>query len=238
MADLRQIIIIHLQAQEADPKLVGDWMLINGGFYTFATLMEWIEAELKAKYADKEPTTFPTARTTAYNRYLAAVGVGEISLPATGDAATITSLVDDFKATKANVGNVAAKDRAITVTGLTYYVGAVSYYKIMIKHDDTSAVTNELGEFGVVRNSVYDINVKKFNNPGYPAIPDRTKERRMRVTKAGCLLKLYLILGLGILKRKLCNSELVIEIDFSNKSCGRNSPTTLLPIFSKLPKTF
>lgn len=41
----------------------------------------------------------------------------------------------------------------------------------MIKHDDTSAVTNELGEFGVVRNSVYDINVKKFNNPGYPAIP-------------------------------------------------------------------
>ena len=104
-------------AQEADPKLVGDWMLINGGFYTFATLMEWIEAELKAKYA-------------------------------------------------------AAKDRAITVTGLTYYVGAVSYYKIMIKHDDTSAVTNELGEFGVVRNSVYDINVKKFNNPGYPAIPD------------------------------------------------------------------
>jgi len=159
-------------AQEADPKLVGDWMLINGGFYTFATLMEWIEAELKAKYADKEPTTFPTARTTAYNRYLAAVGVGEISLPATADAAAITSLVDDFKATKANVGNVAAKDRAITVTGLTYYVGAVSYYKIMIKHDDTSAVTNELGEFGVVRNSVYDINVKKFNNPGYPAIPD------------------------------------------------------------------
>lgn len=42
----------------------------------------------------------------------------------------------------------------------------------MIKHDDTSAVTNELGEFGVCRNSVYDINVKKFNNPGYPAIPD------------------------------------------------------------------
>ena len=42
----------------------------------------------------------------------------------------------------------------------------------MIKHDDTSAATNELGEFGVVRNSVYDINVKKFNNPGYPAIPD------------------------------------------------------------------
>ncbi len=160
------------KVQEADPKLAGDWMLINGGFYTFATLMEWIEAELNAKYADGEPTTYPTVRTTAYNRYLAAVGVGAIDLPATADATAITDLVDAFKATKAAVANVAAKDRAITVTGLTYYVDAVSYYKIMIKHDDTSAATNELGEFGVVRNSVYDINVKKFNNPGYPAIPD------------------------------------------------------------------
>ena len=158
--------------QETDPALAGDWMLINGGFYTFATLMEWIEAELKAKYADGEPATFPTARTTAYNRYLVAVGVGAIGLPPTADATAITALVDDFKNTKALVAAIAAKDRAKTVTGLTYYVGAVSYYKIMIKHDDTSAATNKLGEFGVVRNSVYDINVKKFNNPGYPAIPD------------------------------------------------------------------
>lgn len=158
--------------QEADPALAGDWMLINGGFYTFATLMEWIEAELNAKYADGEPATFPTARTTAYNRYLAAVGVSAINLPSSANAAAITALVDDFKATKALVAAIAAKDRAKTVTGLTYYVGAVSYYKIMIKHDDNNLVTNMLGEFGVVRNSVYDINVKKFNNPGYPAIPD------------------------------------------------------------------
>ena len=41
----------------------------------------------------------------------------------------------------------------------------------MIKHDDTSLATNELGEFGVVRNSVYDISVTKFNDPGYPTIP-------------------------------------------------------------------
>lgn len=158
--------------QETDPALAGDWMLISGGFYTFATLMEWIEAELNAKYGDGEPATFPTARTTAYNRYLDAVGVGAIALPPTADAAAITALVNDFKDTKALVAAIAAKDRAKTVTGLTYYVGAVSYYKIMIKHDDTNTATNELGEFGVVRNSVYDINVKKFNNPGYPAIPD------------------------------------------------------------------
>ena len=41
----------------------------------------------------------------------------------------------------------------------------------MIKHDDSDAANNKLGEFGVVRNSVYDIIVTKFNNPGYPTIP-------------------------------------------------------------------
>ena len=42
----------------------------------------------------------------------------------------------------------------------------------MIKHDDSDKAMNEFGEFGVVRNSVYDINIKGFNNPGYPTIPD------------------------------------------------------------------
>ena len=53
-----------------------------------------------------------------------------------------------------------------------YYDGGVSYYKIMIKHDDSDKAMNEFGEFGVVCNSVYDINIKGFNNPGYPTIPD------------------------------------------------------------------
>lgn len=158
--------------QETTTGLVGDWMLINGGFYTPTTLMEWIAAELTAKYTDNEPATFPTARTTAYNRYLAAIGVGAVALPATADATALAALIQDFEDTITDLANTPAKDRAISVTGLTYYVDAVSYYKIMIKHDDTNAATNELGEFGVVRNSVYDINVKAFNNPGYPAIPD------------------------------------------------------------------
>ena len=42
----------------------------------------------------------------------------------------------------------------------------------MIKHDDSPTIMNKLGEFGVVRNSVYDITVNKINNPGYPIIPD------------------------------------------------------------------
>lgn len=160
----------------------GDWMLISGGFYTYTTILEWIEEELTKKYKDTEPATFPTIRTTALNNYLAAIaGVGAVNLPAdVADPANIPTvvagLIQDFKDKKALLLAKSEKERAISVVGLTYYVNAVSYYKIMIKHDDTSAVVNDLGEFGVVRNSVYDVNVTKFNNPGYPAIPDPDEE--------------------------------------------------------------
>lgn len=60
----------------------------------------------------------------------------------------------------------------------------------------------------------------------------------MRVTKAGCLLKLYLILGLGILKRKLCNSELVIEIDFSNKRLWEKLSHNFTPNIFKVAENF
>lgn len=172
------------QEGESDPAGTpgkGDWMLISGGFYTYTTLMVWIEAELTEKYTDKEPATFPTTRTTALNRYLDAVGVGAVSLPAKVDdpaniPTVVAGLIQDFEDKKLLLLAKTDKERAISVVGLTYYVNAVSYYKIMIKHDDTSAAVNELGEFGVVRNSVYDINVTKFNNPGYPGIPDPEKE--------------------------------------------------------------
>ena len=77
-----------------------------------------------------------------------------------------------FEDTKTDILGV--DDRAKTVGVLTYYKGGYSFYKAMIKHDDTSLATNELGEFGVVRNSVYDISVTKFNEPGYPTIPPVT----------------------------------------------------------------
>ena len=48
----------------------------------------------------------------------------------------------------------------------------------MIKHDDTTAAMNALGEFGVVRNSVYDVHIGSISNLGYPEIPgpDETKD--------------------------------------------------------------
>ncbi len=154
-----------------DQETNGDWMLIDGGFYTFTTLMDWIERELKYKYLNThpDPTIITTPLTTAFNKYLVGISLAAVPLPATADAAAITTLMQDFKDTK--TGILGVDDRAKTVGVLTYYKGGYNFYKAMIKHDDTSLATNELGEFGVVRNSVYDISVTKFNEPGYPTIP-------------------------------------------------------------------
>ena len=150
----------------------GDWMLINGGYYTFTTLMSWIEAELTYKFNQPEPLLISTALTSAFNKYLGTegIGIGEVVLP--DDKAGIPATMNDFRNKKAAILGKSDTERAKTVGSLTYYAGAVCYYKAIIKHDDTDAAVNELGEFGVVRNSVYDIVVSKFNNPGYPIIPD------------------------------------------------------------------
>lgn len=152
----------------------GDWMLIDGGFYTFTTLMDWIERELKYKYLNNhpDPTVITTPLTTVFNKYLEGISLTAVSLPATADAAAIATLKQAFVDKKTDILN--EDDRAKTVDVLTYYKGGYSFYKAMIKHDDTSLATNELGEFGVVRNSVYDISVTKFNDPGYPTIPPVT----------------------------------------------------------------
>ncbi|WP_291581701.1 Mfa1 family fimbria major subunit [Bacteroides sp.] len=159
-----------------DQEISKDWMMIDGGFYTFTTLMDWIEAELNYKYLSNhpDPSIITTPLTTALNKYLDDIGVTAITLPATADAAAIALLKTAFTAKQAAVE--LEDDRAKTVGVLTYYKGGYSFYKAMIKHDDTNLAVNELGEFGVVRNSVYDITVTKFNEPGYPTIPPVTAD--------------------------------------------------------------
>ncbi len=54
---------------------------------------------------------------------------------------------------------------------------------------------------GVVRNSVYDINVNKFNNPGYPEIPTPVLIP-MREDGSFLAIRLMSIHGLGTLRKK------------------------------------
>ena len=151
-----------------------DWLMVNGGYYTWNLLMDYIKAELTFKFQseDNDPTIIHnTALTNALNNYLEAIN--EVKVPIDRNNASTPEeqagdIVDAFNVKK-NAVTTHGTDRHGTVS---YYVGGVNYYPIMIKHDDSGDVYNELGEFGVVRNSVYDVNISRVNNPGYPNIPE------------------------------------------------------------------
>jgi hypothetical protein len=153
-----------------------DWMDINGGFYTYTVMLGWIEDELTKKYQDQNPAGYVTNVTTAFNKYLkylqnkGVANVQEVVIPDAAGVRTVADIVQDFVDQKAGVVAHGADmdDNEI----VKYYDAGISYYPIAIKHDnDNNNSNNEFGEFGVVRNSMYDIKVNSFNNPGYPIIP-------------------------------------------------------------------
>lgn len=156
-----------------------DWLAIGtNGFYTLETIVLWIQEELAKKYYHAKPSEFITSITTAYNAFIAGIGQTPVDIELVPDvglsesdaitkAAEVAVLFNDATLKAAIKANGAAR-----VGNVSYYKAGLSYYKIMIKHDDSPDYVNALGEFGVVRNSVYDIEVSKFNNPGYPFIPE------------------------------------------------------------------
>lgn len=175
------------------------WIRIGAnGYYTVVSLATYIEAELKLKFPSNEsgdPTAIQTPLTSAFNEFLK-TNPGEdksISIPLDWEAfKTAYGEGGDLDPTKINAGITDLKGKFAAVTGLkagtvgsvSYFDGGWNYYRIMIKHDDVDALDasgtqgafNELGEFGVVRNSVYDITVNKIMNVGYPTIPDPDEE--------------------------------------------------------------
>ncbi|WP_288360857.1 Mfa1 family fimbria major subunit [uncultured Bacteroides sp.] len=152
-----------------------DWFNMNGIFYTQASVLTYIEEELTNKYTHKAPAEYATDITDAYNEYIEALSLTPVTIPAAkDDAKTAEEMAEElkgkFEALAASIATASEGGKALK--GVEYYSKGICYYKIMIKHDDSSTVMNKLGEFGVVRNSVYDITVNKINNPGYPSIPD------------------------------------------------------------------
>ncbi len=160
-----------------------DWMDINGGFYTYTVMLGWIEDELTKKYQDKNPAGYVTNVTTAFNKYLkylegkGVANVQEVVIPDATGVRTVAEIVQDFENQKAGV--VANGADVDTDEIVKYYKSGISYYPIAIKHDnDNNGANNEFGEFGVVRNSMYDIKVNSFNNPGYPIIPEPDPDKK------------------------------------------------------------
>lgn len=157
-----------------------DWFNMNGVFYTPASVLTYIEEELTRKYKSGEPAEYPTGITDLYNEFIEALGEGDdtlnpVNIPAAKDDAKTpeqmaSAIKDEFAALAGKIATKSAGGK--TLKTVEYYSKGICYYKIMIKHDDSPTIMNKLGEFGVVRNSVYDITVNKIDNPGYPSIPD------------------------------------------------------------------
>lgn len=168
-----------------------DWLSIGATYYTYATLMPYIQENLRVKYLDADPDNFSAPILDLFLDYLKNKVGQTITLPtkaeflADYDAAgggNNNGIVDPAEAVTGAAALMTAHfgtalQTAVETHGadtdgkVSYYKESVSYYIVMIKHDDTDKVVNEFGEFGVVRNSVYDIRISAVNNPGSPIIP-------------------------------------------------------------------
>lgn len=164
------------------------WIKIGtDGYYSYKLVVKYIEAELTSKYTDKAPDDYlQTSVTNAFGAYLDSLvkysvpNVTAITLPTAAafqaklDDNTYSSIADGAQKIAASFEQAGVKTHGAAAYGnVSYYEGGEGYHVIMIKHDnDTDNTNNKLGEFGVVRNSVYDIAIKDIKTPGYPIIPE------------------------------------------------------------------
>lgn len=164
------------------------WIKIDtDGYYSYKLVVKYIEAELTAKYTDQAPDDYlQTSVTNAFGAYLDSLvkysvpNVTAITLPTAAafqaklDDNTYSSIADGAQKIAASFEQAGVKTYGAAAYGnVSYYEGGEGYHVIMIKHDnDTDNTNNKLGEFGVVRNSVYDIAIKDIKTPGYPIIPE------------------------------------------------------------------
>lgn len=174
-----------------------NWFKISGKNYSFATLMLCLAEELTAKYSSANPEAQSSPLATAVNAYLTAKSLGtySISLPATAAAFTAISGTNTADKVATLLSAFSGGESAMlagTVGSLSFYKSGLNYYKVMIKHDNmeeadtdvqgqnltAAQILNKLGEFGVVRNSLYDIVIASITNPGYSVIPDPDPEKK------------------------------------------------------------
>ena len=144
----------------------------GSGIYSYATYLNFVYEELVGYFMSPASSSYATPFTNALNAFLATpvTITGTQGDTQVGAMATASGLKTVFEGKESGL-------TAGTVGLFKYYAASTSYYKIMIKHDNTDEALNELGEFGVVRNSVYDVRIGSIKNLGYPTIPGPSEEK-------------------------------------------------------------
>lgn len=149
------------------------WIQIGSVQYTWNTLKNWVVYELNTRAKDNDPSSYTTPIYSAVSAFLYANGINLAGLTSTINQATAAL---EATAVKDQLDTITINWAGQTVGNMKYYKDAISYYAVVIKHDndDSDAFVNQLGEFGVVRNNLYKLMVNKFMNPGAPSveIPD------------------------------------------------------------------
>jgi len=140
------------QAGDVSGNAEGHFFKVSGHYFTFATLWTLLKEE---QTKENKPYT------AAFNQYLSAMTI----TPLVTDATTDAVFNDEIKT--AVIAEGSGVEGAVS-----FYNEGISYYRIMIKHDSDIAELNGLGKFGVVRNSIYDVNISQFSAPGEPIVPN------------------------------------------------------------------
>lgn len=119
----------------------------------------WFRFEGKAYTADNIKDAFTAAKdgstlNTAGKAFATALGKGN-------DFAAALAVVDEATSAK------------VATTGIEYFHKGLSYYKVMIRHNQHNDKLMTLGRYGVVRNNWYTLTIKSISEPGlsYPETP-------------------------------------------------------------------
>lgn len=106
-----------------------------------------------------------------YNQMkLYANGINAIPDPLTG----LDQAINQAKAEGINFDAVSA---SFSVGGLRYYHGGINYYVVPIKHYSYNDFeTDRYGEYGMIRNALYQVHVQAVKGPGSPTITEESDE--------------------------------------------------------------
>lgn len=147
----------------------------GSGIYNYDTYLNFVYEELVGYFMSPASSSYAIPFTNALNAFLGSAN--EVTITGTRGDTQVGAMATASGLKTAFTGKVDDQTAAGTVGLFKYYKASTSYYKIMIKHDNTDEALNELGEFGVVRNSVYDVRIGSIKNLGYPTIPGPSEEK-------------------------------------------------------------
>ncbi len=162
-----QTTTIMLKANFAPEGIAADatWFMVGPGktVYSDAGLVEYIKSKLTAEQVATVPADL--ANTLSAN-------AGEVAdvMVAEKNSVMLNDLVGEVICYKDGICYYPVKVRHFTAAELGYADEAA--FKVSFEGTPAGYKANDLGRYGVLRNTWYNITVNSISNPGSPEVPD------------------------------------------------------------------